>query len=169
MPCLRPSRETDSQIRPGRLMSEMCLISALHDCSCTAGNTLPFRPEVARNIAFTSNKAPQRAFATPKLYCCSFSPQAISATKHPNHPEKALTNSKTLVEPLDTFQTDPAVNRETATSSRELGSPRRFPDHRLYRAETEPQAKTVAPAAIRPEFRSRSESGTLWIRPWGGK
>lgn len=73
-------------------------------------------------------------------------------------------NSKPSSEPLETLlQTMITVERNPETLSHALASLRPYPNDRGNQNDDPETSKTHL------AFRSRSESGTLFIRPWGGK
>jgi hypothetical protein len=72
-----------------------------------------------------------------------------------------MMNSKPSNNPISTLR-HTIIDREPATPSPDLAS--------LHRLEAESQGKATGPAKAHGEIWSpRSETGTLWVRPWGGK
>ncbi len=70
-------------------------------------------------------------------------------------------NSKPSNDPTSTLR-HTIIDREPATASPDLAS--------LHRLEGESQGKATATAGAHREiWTPRSETGTLWVRPWGGK
>jgi hypothetical protein len=113
-------------------------------------------------------KREERASAPPKLYWLLISVGGNIGEKISNYGRSALTNSKPSSEPLETLlQTMIAVERNPETLSHALASLRPFPNDSGNYLKGERQSEV---AGTRPGIRSpRSESGTLWVRPWGGK
>ena len=72
-----------------------------------------------------------------------------------------MMNSKPSNDPISTMR-HTIIDREPATPSPDLAS--------LHHLEAESQDKATATARAHREIWSpRSETGTLWVRPWGGK
>jgi len=72
-----------------------------------------------------------------------------------------MMNSKPSNDPISTLR-DTIIDREPATPSPDLAS--------LHRLKVESQDKATDTARSHREiWSSRSETGTLWVRPWGGK
>jgi hypothetical protein len=69
--------------------------------------------------------------------------------------------SKPSNDPISTLR-HTIIDREPVTPSPNMAC--------LHRPEAESQGKATATArAHREIWISRSEAGTLWVRPWGGK
>ncbi len=72
-----------------------------------------------------------------------------------------MMNSKPSNDPIGTLG-HTIIDREPATPSPDLAS--------VHRPEDESEGKATAAARAHREIWSpRSETGTLWVRPWGGK
>ena len=81
-----------------------------------------------------------------------------------------MTNSKPSTEPLEILlQSMIAVERNPEMLSHALATLRPFPNDRGNHLDGERQSGGIGSATTSLGFRSRSESGTLWVRPWGGK
>lgn len=70
-----------------------------------------------------------------------------------------MINSKPSNGPISTLRRT-IIDRETATHPPDLAA--------LHRLEAESQGKATA-RAHREIWSPRSETGTLWVRPWGGR
>lgn len=125
---------------------------------------------MAWNSALTWEKVRDGAEATPKLYWPLISVAGNIGQKY-RKPESTLTNSKPFHEPLEALsQAVIAVEREPEALSHALTSLRPLPNDRVHGPEAERSRERGSTAAIGlGPRRLPSESGTLWVRPWGGK